>query len=995
MKILYVEDDPKDADLTRRALAKSAPEVAVEIVVTYQKAVTRLEQASDYDLILTDLRLPDGDGLSLVAHIRGLGLPYAVVVISGKGDEESAVAALMAGADDYIVKHKEYLAQLPLTLENALQRHRAELNLHARPLRVLYGEHHTSDIDLTRRHLAQYAPFIRLEVVNTPLEITQRLSDLKIEEKFDVILLDYSLPGLNMLDLLKDTIQICGLGVPIVLITGQGSEEVAVQAIKLGAADYLVKNPGYLHKLPVVLENAFHMYQVRREQAALRDSEKKFRYLFFNNPQPMWVYDLQTLKFLEVNHAAIEKYGYSRPEFFGMSIADIRPQEDNARLAENVKKKRPSLQHSEDWRHVLKDGSVINVDIVSHELEFGGRKAALVIAQDITERKQAEEQIRYQANLLANVPDAIIAMDMQYNIQHWNAAAQTQYGWKAEEVLGHPMSNFIQNEYVDDSFEEILKKISEDGFWKGELTQNRKSGERFPVLTTLSFIKDLNEMPIGYIAINRDISDRKFVEESLAASEAELRALFASMQDIVMVIDKQGVYRKIAPTNLSLLSQPPEELLGKKLMDVFPSQQAEHFLKIVQQVLETGQTSNVEYELTIEGRQVWFSTTISRMTADNTLWVARDITRRKLAEEKFELQIQRLNALHKIDKAISGSVDIRVTFEILLEEVVSQMRVDAVAIWLLNSTNYILTCVSNRGFRNRGINQMQLRLGEASAGRIALDRSPIRISPISTNVHPFSNEGVRANEGFISYFGEPLIAKGKVVGVMELFNRSYIEPEKVWIDYLETLAGQAAIIINNAELFDGLYRANMELSIAYDETIVGWSKAMDLRDMETENHSQRVTELTLRLARALNIKESDLNQIKNGALLHDIGKIGVPDSILNKPGPLTDEEWLIMRKHPDFAFQMISPINYLKPALDIPYCHHEKWDGTGYPRGLKGDQIPLAARLFAVIDVWDALISDRAYRKAWDQHKALQYIQDQSGKHFDPRVVEAFLKMEK
>jgi HD-GYP domain-containing protein (c-di-GMP phosphodiesterase class II) len=210
--------------------------------------------------------------------------------------------------------------------------------------------------------------------------------------------------------------------------------------------------------------------------------------------------------------------------------------------------------------------------------------------------------------------------------------------------------------------------------------------------------------------------------------------------------------------------------------------------------------------------------------------------------------------------------------------------------------------------------------------------------------------------------------------------------------FLEMLAGQAAIAIDSAELFENVQGSNVELTMAYDETIEGWSHAMDLRDEETEGHTRRVTELTLRLANSMGFSGEELVDVRRGALLHDIGKIGVPDAILLKPGPLTDEEWVIMRRHSQFAYDMLAPITYLRKAVHIPYCHHEKWDGTGYPRGLRGEQIPWAARIFAVVDVWDALTSDRPYRKAWSKREALAYIREQAGRHFDPKVVEIFLK---
>ena len=188
-----------------------------------------------------------------------------------------------------------------------------------------------------------------------------------------------------------------------------------------------------------------------------------------------------------------------------------------------------------------------------------------------------------------------------------------------------------------------------------------------------------------------------------------------------------------------------------------------------------------------------------------------------------------------------------------------------------------------------------------------------------------------------------------------------------------------------------MQRANDELSQAYDSTIEGWSHALDLRDKETEGHTQRVTKMTLELARAMGLNDNELVHFRRGAVLHDIGKMGVPDGILLKPGVLTEDEWKIMRQHPQLAYEMLAPIMYLKLALDIPYCHHEKWDGTGYPRGLKGEQIPLAARIFAIADVYDALTSDRPYRVAWSMEKTLGHIRSLAGSHFDPQVVEVFL----
>ena len=246
---------------------------------------------------------------------------------------------------------------------------------------------------------------------------------------------------------------------------------------------------------------------------------------------------------------------------------------------------------------------------------------------------------------------------------------------------------------------------------------------------------------------------------------------------------------------------------------------------------------------------------------------------------------------------------------------------------------------------------------------------------------------------FISYYGVPLIAKSKIKGVLEIFHRTPLEPNPEWIGFLETLATETAIAVDNAEMYNDLQYSNLELTQAYATTLEGWSRALELRDRETEGHTQRVTEVTIDLARRLGVDGNEIVHMRRGVLLHDIGKMGIPDSILLKPGPLTPEEWEIMRQHPVYAFKLLSTIHFLRLALDIPHYHHEKWDGTGYPLGLNGEEIPLAARIFAVVDVWDALRSERPYRPVRKDDAVTLYILEQSRQHFDPKVVEAFLNL--
>jgi HD-GYP domain-containing protein (c-di-GMP phosphodiesterase class II) len=365
-----------------------------------------------------------------------------------------------------------------------------------------------------------------------------------------------------------------------------------------------------------------------------------------------------------------------------------------------------------------------------------------------------------------------------------------------------------------------------------------------------------------------------------------------------------------------------------------------------------------------------------------------ELIERKRNEQRIQLHLDRLSSLRAIDIAIAGSLDLSLTLNVVLDHVVTRLNVDASDVLILNKHSQELEYQAGRGFLTNAISRSRLRLGEGHAGQAAFEREVIHVPDLATAETEFLRADLIRDEGFVDYHAAPLLAKGLVLGVLEVYKRTPFVPDREWLDYLVILAGQTAIAIDSLSLFDDLQRTNRELVQAYDATIAGWSHALDLRDKETEGHTQRVTGMTLQFARKMGLGEDEMVHIRRGALLHDIGKMGIPDAILLKPATLDESEWEIMRKHPVFAHEMLSPIPYLRPALDIPHYHHEKWDGTGYPHGLKGQQIPLSARLFAVADVWDALRSDRPYRKAWSEKKVMEYIQSLVGSHFDPAAVE-------
>jgi len=528
--------------------------------------------------------------------------------------------------------------------------------------------------------------------------------------------------------------------------------------------------------------------------------------------------------------------------------------------------------------------------------------------------------------------------------------------------------------------------------------------ERFEVhftsLGALFAIRLYSQRKGYFIAVFEDITERKREEQKAELNERRFRALIENSAEAVTLLDATGVVLYDSPAAPGMLGYGPEEWIGGNIFELVHDEDASKVREVLRKLLETptarfGEVFRVRHK---DGSWRWIEGVAANLLAEPSVGAVvanyRDITERQKAEEWIQRQIQRLASLHEIDLAIASSFDLRTSIDILLEKVLVQLGVDAASVLLLDPYTNTLEFLAQRGFRRtKAIQSSSIPLGENYAGHAALERKTIQVHGSEVVRGNLRFHAVWREEAFESYFVVPLIAKGYVKGVLEIFHRTILEASADWMDFLSTLGGQAAIAIDNAQLFENLQRANLELTLAYDATIEGWSYALDLRDKETEGHTQRVTQMTLRLAERMGMSKLDIVNIRRGALLHDIGKMGVPDQILLKPGPLTPEEWVLMRQHPVFAYNMLSRIAYLRPVIDIPYCHHEKWDGSGYPLGLKGQEIPLAARVFAVVDVWDALHSDRAYRQGWPKEKVLAHIEEQSGKQFDPDVVTAFLDM--
>lgn len=601
---------------------------------------------------------------------------------------------------------------------------------------------------------------------------------------------------------------------------------------------------------------------------------------------------------------------------------------------------------------------------------------------------------------LYSIGDAVIVTTTDGRINLMNPTAERITGWSESEALETPLEQVFQiiDEETSTTLESPVARVVHEGTVV-RLSQNavliNRDGRAIPIGDASAPIRTATGDITGIILV---FQDQTATRATLRAAQQELEFaenIIATVREPLLVLNSALHVVSANPAFYRLFRTTPAETLGRRIYEIGNYQwDIPELRRLLEEILPKN-THFTGYEVTHDfehiGRRTMVLNARCVQHSDEFILLAiEDVTEQIRAEQRVHLNLRRLRALRTIDRAIISNLDMRAVLDILLEQITLHLHVDAASILLLDPYTQMLTFAAGRGFQLRATEQTTLFAGEGYAGQVALERRMLFIADLSVSDARVSAPMLQSAT-FVTYCGVPLIARGQVKGVLELFHRSRLDPEQEWFDFLEMLAVQAAIAIDSVETFETMQRSTAQLVLAYEATIRGWARALDLRDRETEGHSQRVTDLTVQLARAAGLSDEQIAHIRRGALLHDIGKLGVPDSILRKPDPLTEEERAIMRRHPDYAYSMLSPIEYLRPALDIPYCHHERWDGTGYPRGLKGEQIPLSARLFAVADVWDALQSDRPYRARWRREEALDYIRSQAGKQFDPDVVELFL----
>lgn len=822
-----------------------------------------------------------------------------------------------------------------------------------------------------------------------------------------------------------------------------------------------------------------------RLDAVARESEERYSHLFELNPIPSWIYDPDTLAFLDINSAAIEQYGYSRDEFSYMTVQDLCPAETVPGALEGINAPDDPVFKAPVERHQKKNGEIILVEVTDYDFPLAGRRARRVLAVDVSERVRAEEALRDRERFLSSLNDITAAAAAEHNFSALLKvlADHVRDLFRADDcyiVLWDDVSETPVPAAVSGPFQEEFKRFRATRGSPSATALVLQTGRGFiiedvesspyinlrltpgpPIISALILPLIAGSQRFG-AAIVSYAKPRRFTAVEVARGEQAARQAALAMAKARLLEEAAGRARELEvqlkvssailqthdmDSRLDAILSRVMEVVSVEYGAIFLVEDGLPRLRSIQGMSDSLREALLKYVgedperfralVTVreghgvetlpeharqEGLGAWATVPLwlpSQSGRNGPRWLgtivlcSRDA--KALSEEQMravddlslhvslaigqsqasqmaEQRLARMQALHDIDMAITSTLDLRVVLNVLLTEVSTHLLVDASAVLLLSRYTQSLECAARRGVSREPFNSMPLRLEGSHAGRAVLEQQSVHVADLSQETSG-GRMAALVGEGFVGYMAVPLVSKGQVKGVLELYSRTPLRPDAEWMSFLETLATQAAVAIDSAATYNELQQLHSSLTESYENTLEGWVRALDLRDEETEGHTQRVTEMTVRLAQAMGISEAELVHIRRGALLHDIGKMAMPDSVLLKPGPLTDAELEVVRQHPVNAYAMLSPIPFLRPALAIPYSHHEKWDGTGYPHGTSGEQIPLAARVFAVVDVWDALRSERPYRAAWPEEKVRSYLLEQAGTHFDPRAVDAFLKM--
>jgi PAS domain S-box-containing protein/putative nucleotidyltransferase with HDIG domain len=710
-----------------------------------------------------------------------------------------------------------------------------------------------------------------------------------------------------------------------------------------------------------------------------------------------------------VNRRLLEMFKCRKEQVLGRKVELFVYPEDVSAFRDRLSRRRQGVSEQYEFRFRRLDGEPLWAIVSASPLnDRGGRyRGAVAMLTDFSERRRMEEQLRGHQSILRGFYDGtpmkmgvvellddgdLLVLSANRLMAQYNDLQVTEIEGRRVSELKVPLGKL---RFLVEKFLESRRRSQAVRF---DYLCKCSHGARW-ISATVNFLGLSDQARPRFLFVGEDVTDRKHAEE-------DYRGLFENASEGIYRTSRDGRLLTVNPALARIFGfDSPAQMIEE--VDSFTDRcylDPESRKAFLRRIQARGGVSGVESRVrTRQGSEIWISES-GRAVLDPSgsvrfyEGIVDDITLRKLAESEIQAlndQLRRrldwMTALSRVDSAIAEGGDLPCLLDVVLCEASRQLGVEAARVLVEKAEGASFSVGSTIGLRSPDLTNARGGFDSALLRRIVEDHQTVWADLDSLSEYPGAL--LVKSEGFTQLLMVPLVSRGRVQGVLEVFGRAHMDSSPEWREALETLAGQAALAIDNAALMKDLQRSHSELASAYDATIEGWARVLDLRDKETEGHSQRVTEMTVRLARSLGISEAELVHVRRGALLHDIGKMGIPDGILLKPGPLSSEEWTVMRQHPEYAYEMLSPITFLRPALDIPLNHHERWDGTGYPKGLKGEAIPLTARIFAAVDIWDALSHDRPYRQAWSPEAVREHLASLSGSHLDPDVVRSFLAL--
>jgi PAS domain S-box-containing protein len=872
------------------------------------------------------------------------------------------------------------------------------------------------------------------------------------QRRFAAILLDLILPDGEGLEIVQ-RVHHASPKTPIVVLTNLVNETLTMQAMQAGAQDYLFKSEVNSRSLARALHYAIErqalVLELQKQTEALQTNEIRLRTLLDATPDIVCFKD-GTGHWLEANAACLKLFQLDGVDYRGRTdaeLAALSPFYRNVFLANAAADEQAwqrGVMGMNEESIPMPAGASRTYEVIKVPLFFadGQRKGLVVLGRNITDHKETEQSLARERDLLQslmdNIPDTIYFKDAASRFVRINQAqAQLLELADSRAATGKTDLDFFSSDFAQAAYADEQAILTSGVPQIGKVEEVRRpDGLRRWVSATKMPIRDAAGEVVGLVGISRDITEIKQREHELeviaqvsaalrsATNRAEMRPLI--LQQVLSLLEAETAC-------LTMVDPATGEMRVELAYGVWSSRQGAPVAldnTIGGEVLQKAQpywtnTAYLDPRLAATGanetlRAMVCVPLVTQEHSVGVLWVGRqaDITEvevrllnsvgniaasaihRVTLHEQTEKQLHYLAALRTIDAAISGSIDLRLTLRVLLDQVTAQLRVHAADILLLDSRSQTLHYAEGRGFLSAAQRDMRLHMGRGHAGRAALERRVISISNLAEAPDDFARGRLLAGEKFVAYYAAPLIAKGQVKGILEVFHRAPLAAEADWLDFLETLASQAAIAIDNASMFEEQQRSNVELrhtnielNLALDAVIEKWAQAIDEHCQEAGAAAWQAVELAVAVGRRLGLSEMDLTHLRRGALLHDVGELALPQSILLKPAALTEPELELVRGHPGRAEELLAPVALLRPALEIPSAHHERWDGSGYPRHLQGEHIPLAARIFAVADVWQALQSTRPFRPAWPAENCEAYLREQAGRQFDPRVVDEFLRV--